>query len=362
MRIYLGAWLGLALAAIGLVVPDYLLTPAGLLLTCLALLALRPSKPAKAPTSGDIQIAIEAPHASTSNWQLIDAVAPSWRDSLGQSRELLQSNIGELFQRFHNIAQRLEQSLDNSNDVLGNGGVGESLRDANQRLHEVTESFRASSQRQHELLDTISHLDDYASQLQHMAKRVQEIAKQTNLLALNAAIEAARAGEYGRGFSVVADEVRKLSTLSAETGLAMDDKVNEITHAIASTIAAAAELGTSEQSNLDFLNQSVTNVMGRLGDNLNQLSDASHALQHDARETQHDIQAIMVSLQFQDRTDQMLEHVQTDLQNLLDAIVANDPSLHDAQAWLARLRQRFTTDEERHGQPKTQSSAEVTFF
>ena len=98
------------------------------------------------------------------------------------------------------------------------------------------------------------------------------------------------------------------------------------------------------------------------GDNLNQLSDASHALQHDARETQHDIQAIMVSLQFQDRTDQMLEHVQTDLQNLLDAIVANDPSLHDAQAWLARLRQRFTTDEERHGQPKTQSSAEVTFF
>ena len=198
--------------------------------------------------------------------------------------------------------------------------------------------------------------------MEHMAKRVQEIAKQTILLALNAAIEAARAGEYGRGFSVVADEVRKLSTLSAETGLAMDDKVNEITHAIASTIAAAAELGTSEQSNLDFLNQSVTNVMGRLGDNLNQLSDASHALQHDARETQHDIQAIMVSLQFQDRTDQMLEHVQTDLQNLLDAIVANDPSLHDAQAWLARLRQRFTTDEERHGQPKTQSSAEVTFF
>ena len=362
MRIYLGAWLGLALAAIGLVVPDHLLTPAGLLLSALALLALRPSKPVNASSSGEIQTAIETPRVNTGDWQLIDAVAPSWRDSLGQSRELLQSNIGELFQRFHNIAQRLEHSLANSNDVLGNGGVGESLRDANERLHEVTESFRASSQRQHELLDTISHLDDYASQLQHMAKRVQEIAKQTNLLALNAAIEAARAGEYGRGFSVVADEVRKLSTLSAETGLAMDDKVNEITHAIASTIAAAAELGTSEQSNLDFLNQSVTNVMGRLGDNLNQLSDASHALQHDARETQHDIQAIMVSLQFQDRTDQMLEHVQTDLQNLLDAIVANDPSLHDAQAWLARLRQRFTTDEERHGQPKTQSSAEVTFF
>lgn len=364
MRIYLGAWLGLALATIGLVVPVHLLPHAGLLLSSLALLALRPRKTAKAAAASQSQTPVESAvtQASAGDWQLIEGVAPSWRDSLGQTRALLQSNIGELFQRFHNIAQRLEQSLDNSNDVLGNGGVGESLRDANQRLHEVTESFRASSQRQHALLDTISHLDSYASQLQHMARRVQEIAKQTNLLALNAAIEAARAGEYGRGFSVVADEVRKLSTLSAETGLAMDEKVGEITHAIQTTIEAAAELGTSEQSNLDFLSQSVSGVMSRLGDNLNQLSDASHALQHDARETQHDIQAIMVSLQFQDRTDQMLEHVQSDLQDLLDAIVANDPSLHDAPAWLDRLRQRFTTDEERHGQPKTPSSAEVTFF
>ncbi len=362
MRIYLGAWFGLALAAIGWVAPVHLLTPAGLLLSGLALLALRPSKTITASSASPIAIEPSAIPANAGDWQLIEVVAPSWRDSLGRTRDLLQSNIGELFQRFHNIAQRLEQSLNNSSDVLGNGGVGESLRDANERLQQVTESFRASSRRQHALLDTISHLDDYASQLQHMARRVQEIAKQTNLLALNAAIEAARAGEYGRGFSVVADEVRKLSTLSAETGLAMDEKVSEITHAIQTTIAAATELGTSEQSNLDFLNQSVSGVMSRLGDNLNQLSDASHALQHDARETQRDIQAIMVSLQFQDRTDQMLEHVQTDLQHLLDAILANDPSLHDAHAWLDRLRQRFTTDEERHGQPKTQSSAEVTFF
>ena len=119
---------------------------------------------------------------------------------------------------------------------------------------------------------------------------------------------------------------------------------------------------SSEQNNLDFLNRSVTEVMARLGDNLNQLSAASGALQRDARDTQQDIQAVMVSLQFQDHTDQMLDHVQVDLQQLLDAMAEQAPSLQDPKAWLERLRQRFTTDEERHGQAPSAAASEVTFF
>lgn len=361
MRIYLGVWLGLVLSATGLIIASETLTIAAISLSALLLIGLRPAPRVLAPTletAPEVQLHEAEPHLQS----LLQLIAPTWHDSLGRSRGLLHSNITELFQRFHNIAERLQNSLSSSEGVLGSSGVGESLRDANQRLHEVSQSFQASSQRQQELLGTISHLGTYTSQLQLMAKRVQDIASQTNLLALNAAIEAARAGEYGRGFSVVADEVRKLSSLSAETGQGMDTKVGEINHAIQSTIAAAAELGTSEQSNLDFLNRSVTQVMAHLGDNLNQLSDASGVLQREARETQHDIQAIMVNLQFQDRTDQMLDHVQLDLLQLLDAIREQDPSLRDPKAWLDRQRQRFTTDEERHGQSPSAASAEVTFF
>jgi methyl-accepting chemotaxis protein len=361
MRIYLGVWLGLVFSVAGLLLASNVLTMVALALTAILLLGLRPAQAEKAalalpPTENPLN------NHDAHLQNLVQLVAPNWSDSLGRSRELLQSNITELFQRFHSIAERLEGSLNSSEGVLGSSGVGESLRDASQRLREVSETFHSSSLRQRELLGSISHLDTYTSQLQHMAKRVQDIASQTNLLALNAAIEAARAGDYGRGFSVVADEVRKLSTLSAETGQGMDAKVGEINHAIQSTIAAAAELGSSEQSNLDFLEHSVSQVMMDLGDNLNQLSDASGALRRDARDTQHDIRAIMVSLQFQDRTDQMLDHVQMDLQQLLEAIRQQDPSLQHPQAWLERLRQRFTTDEERHGQSRKAASSEVTFF
>src|SRR5471030_1093572 len=362
MRIYFGVWVGIGLSTIGLFFNQSLLIGTGLVIVAVASLALRVTQ---LSTSAALPALTPVPDTDETDLdlhKLLPVVAPSWSAGIGQSRDLLQANISELFQRFASIATRLEGGLHNSEGILGSGGVGESLRDANQRLHEVTQSFEASSRRQHDLLDTISHLGDYASQLQHMAKRVQEIASQTNLLALNAAIEAARAGEYGRGFSVVADEVRKLSTLSAETGQGMDAKVNEINHAIHSTVAAAEELGISEQHNLEFLNTAVTEVMSRLGANLTDLSESSRSLQNDARDTQHDIQEIMVSLQFQDRTDQMLDHVQADLRHLIKAVEDQDASLQDPQAWLERLRQRFTTAEERHGRPQAVADSEVTFF
>ncbi|WP_415857674.1 methyl-accepting chemotaxis protein [Pseudomonas asplenii] len=362
MRIYLGVWLGIALSVIGLILAQPLLNGAGLALIAISALAQQIVKSSNNPATPPLTPAPDTTPAPAELQALLPVIAPAWNDGIGQSRQLLQANISELFERFASIATRLEGGLHGSENILGNGGVGESLRDANERLRKVTQSFEASSQRQHELLDTISHLGDYASQLQQMAKRVQEIANQTNLLALNAAIEAARAGEYGRGFSVVADEVRKLSTLSAETGQGMDTKVGEINHAIQTTITAAAELGTSEQANLDFLNHAVTQVMTRLGDNLTELTDASRVLQRDARDTQADIQAIMVNLQFQDRADQMLDHVQVDLAHLLDAIRDQDRSLNDPSAWLERQHQRFTTDEERQGRTQVATGDDVTFF
>jgi len=104
-------------------------------------------------------------------------------------------------------------------------------------------------------------------------------------------------------------------------------------------------------------------VMQGLGQSLNELSVTSLQLQQETRVTQATIEEIVVSLQFQDRTDQMLDHLQHDMQRLDQAVRVGDGSVSDPQRWLRELHQHFTTDEERHGKTRSKSSGDdVTFF
>ncbi|KIV71063.1 methyl-accepting chemotaxis protein [Pseudomonas sp. SLBN-26] len=352
--------LALLLGFAGLGLGQPWVTGAGLALAAGAAVALRPrsAQPTREPQVDDLPSApVQADCVP-----LLTSVLPAWGQNLGQVRELVSSNIGQLFQHFSSLAQRLDQTLQRSENVVGGSGVADNLRSAQQRLDEVTTAFHKSADRKTELLNTIGHLDSYATELQSMSKHVQDIASQTNLLALNAAIEAARAGDYGRGFSVVADEVRKLSSLSAETGQRMVEKVGEINQAIRGTVNAAAELSSSEENNLRYLDQVAGEIMKDLGANLDELAESAIALQQDARTTQGDIQQIIVGMQFQDRTDQMLDHLQHDIERLRQAVQSQDPILGEPHRWLAELRRQFTTDEERTGRRAKPADNEVTFF
>ena len=203
-------WTGIALGLAGLGFAQPWLAAAGLAMAGAAGIVLRPRAqlPAELPAP-----AAEAP-AAVDCQPLLHAVLPAWQQNLEQVRKLLAGNVGELFARFAALAERLQQTLARSESVTGGEGLSHDLRQAQQRLHEVTEAFHAASVRKNELLATIGNLSGYASELQGMSKHVQDIASQTNLLALNAAIEAARAGDHGKGFAVVAAEVRKLAERS----------------------------------------------------------------------------------------------------------------------------------------------------
>ncbi|MES2818489.1 MAG: methyl-accepting chemotaxis protein [Pseudomonadota bacterium] len=360
MFAYLTLWLGLVAVVAGLALGLPWVSAGASALAALAALFLRPRSTLQ-PALG---LPPEAPAAVATAEPLLIEVLPVWQQQLGLVRQLVQDNIRQLFERFAELSQRLEHSLSRSDSVTGGSGLADSLRQAHGRLDEVVAAFHSGSERKRALLSTIGHLNTYASELQGMSKHVQAIASQTNLLALNAAIEAARAGEYGRGFSVVADEVRKLSTLSAETGLRMGEKVTEINQAIRSTVAASEELSQSEQSNLDYLDQVTGQVMQGLSASLEELTATAQQLQQDTRTTQSTLQEIVVGLQFQDRSDQMLDHLQLDIQRLHRAVQDQDASLAQPQRWLDELRSQFTTDEERRGSGNSTSNAhdDVTFF
>lgn len=294
---------------------------------------------------------------------LLQTILPLWQQSLSQSRSLLQDNIGSLLAQFDALIDQIERNLDQTHSLTGGDeqAVGTLLSETRERLESVSADFRKSAQSKHTFAQRINGLDAYTGELNAMAASVRKLADQTNLLALNAAIEAARAGDSGRGFAVVADEVRSLSQSSGQTGEQIAAKVKLIGDAMQQTVAAASAMHREDQVSLGHLDSSIETVLSRFETTTQVLTQGAQELENSARSVQSTIQQIVVSLQFQDRVEQIIEHVQSDCDRLLQALADVSETELDQDLWRQRLQASFTTVEER--QTGRHSPAdEVTFF
>ncbi len=290
-----------------------------------------------------------------------------WNRQISVVSELVRHNIESLLVPFSMLMGRLNEENQTSSVLFseqgGHNSIAQVLEQMKLQLESVIDSYHGAKKHKQELQETIVQLGAYMQELRDMAAAVQKLASQTNLLALNAAIEAARAGEAGRGFAVVADEVRRLSGASGETGRDIDQKVEAVTNAIKATIHAAENLTQTDEKNLALLDETTQHVVARLSDEIDELSEAGIRLRGLSVESEEAISQIMVKLQFQDRVTQILEHLQSDLQQVQTELMNMDESSFDAERWESNFRQRFTTEEEHNGRVQRNAEPEaVTFF
>ena len=307
---------------------------------------------------------------------------PIWSSQIEVCRSQGKSEVDALADRFASIVVRLGEALDIAQENMGGTSKHSAsyvAAETTMTLGSITESLKSALDGKQLVLADIRGLQDYTGILHKMAEDVGYIANQTDLLALNAAIEAARAGETGRGFAVVAEEVRRLANLSGEMGKNIVGQANAINQRIHDTVSAAEQSAEKEGDLVDMAERTIQSIVDRYAETSERLAESSSHMWEINSSIRDDIDGALVALQFQDRVNQILDHVQVDL-GKLTGLVANfqhrrekglSESDFDTGHWLADLRDTYTTTEERNNhrrqrdEPVDDSHAkdgEVMFF
>ncbi len=216
------------------------------------------------------------------------------------------NRVNESVQAQHDLALSITHSLQGETDGLR---FAEFVTDTSRTLEAFVENTVHTSKVAMSLVETMERIDQESQAALGILQQIEGIAKQTNLLALNAAIEAARAGEAGRGFAVVAEEVRALSLRTD----AFSRQIRERMHAVYGCLGEANQAVHAVASidmNMALQSKSrVQETMTRI-DRLNQqMANAAQGIDVHARHVAEQVNQAVTALQFQDMSNQLIEHV-----------------------------------------------------
>ena len=315
------------------------------------------------PVPAPAEASVSAPPVSPA--PLAAAVVPVWNRQVQTVHDQTEEAITALTARFAGMQQLLREAV----------GVTEQEAEANlqgviaanqRQLAQLVTSLEEAQAQRVALLEKVSDLANFTEQLQAMSAEVTDIAFQTNLLALNAAIEAAHAREHGKGFAVVADEVRKLSERSGRAGQQITEKIQWMDDSLRTTLQAVHEFDARDAELIRNTEFTLQEVVASFDIASRQLADSASRLQGANGQVQQEIAGTLVSLQFQDRTGQILRNVLRDMAKY-EAQAGDHPATEAGiTAWLRELERTYTTAEEKQshqgGAAASTSDDEITFF
>ena len=201
-------------------------------------------------------------------------------------------------------------------DLKGKTSLSEVIQGSIALLKEMIEMLELNSRLNLEYSHAIDSILVNTAEINKISDEIQYISDQTNLLALNAAIEAARAGEHGRGFSVVAEEVRKLSdrtSLASNNIIQIVGKVDSSVREISRSLVENLKSNTEKKT---MVNKAVFELVTTAEDSTQVFTKLISNAVTSSESVAHNIDQIILSLQFQDITKQQIDHVKMPLEKI----------------------------------------------
>lgn len=179
------------------------------------------------------------------------------------------TTIAELSDTSEHIANSAALVADSANKAFESATDGyDTLLGASQTMSEIRAKVNL-------IADRILALNSVAQRIREITLLIDALSNETHLLALNAAIESAGAGEEGARFAVVAGHVRKLSQRSRVAAVEIQQLVNQIQHAAASSVMA-----TEDGIKVTAIGEKMVNESLRANENIiNQVSQTTQLAQ-----------------------------------------------------------------------------------
>lgn len=190
------------------------------------------------------------------------------------------------------------------------------LNNALNLLKEMTEMLAENSRLNVEYSKSIEAILKNTATINKITEDIQYISDQTNLLALNAAIEAARAGEHGRGFSVVAEEVRKLSDRTNQASNDITQIVGKVNDSVKGISILLTENLTKTKAKKESVDEAVDLLLTSAKESTEVFSQLVESSVKSSESVAHNIDQIILSLQFQDITKQEIDATGIPLQQI----------------------------------------------
>jgi len=287
----------------------------------------------------------------TSLTPLVPILTGQLKSAIAQTEQA----IMDLGQRFQDIASRAKQQAAEAASLFSKEDIDESIlvSQMSEMFSLFVKDVMQSATIAMSVSTTMDKMDNSTKAITGMLGEITFIADQTRLLALNAAIEAARAGEHGRGFAVVADEVTKLANRSSQAAVNIRKMVADVQSQSAQAMSEIQALASVD------LTKTLASK-DKLDDMTKALTEKNTALRLNVSDTQlnaerigQDIAAIIMSLQFQDRVRQKIEHVIEPMEvlhkDLTEIHAGRTPRSFDGtDTFVQALQGSYTMQDERH--------------